>query len=268
MPTFLTLSLRTNSTQIVESPYIFFLHSIPILCPQREEALGWLFPPPSPPQINLVFLCALRGWLLRTASPGLPCPASYLANGMQGQKTGNRRRSRLGHWFPCLLLTLPGFWCYSSSPAALFTLQQAPVTAPSLCPSSIRMVPTPGASLCPTLDDPMDCSPPGSSVHAILQARILEWEAISFSRGSFWLRDWTCISRIAGRFFTIWATRETPLNSHTSVNSPVLKLFSVSSIQKSHLLRARALPKSPFYWIWPISLPCKSLYLYCIDTYQ
>ena len=61
MPTFLTLSLRTNSTQIVESPYIFFLHSIPVLCPQQEEPLGWLFPPSSPPQINLVFLCALRG---------------------------------------------------------------------------------------------------------------------------------------------------------------------------------------------------------------
>ena len=119
MPTFLTLSLRTNSTQIVESPYIFFLHSIPILYPQQEEPLGWLFPPPSPPQINLVFLCALRGWPLRTASPGLPCPASYLANGVPGQKTGGRRRGRLGYWFPCLLLTFLGFWHYSCSPAAL-----------------------------------------------------------------------------------------------------------------------------------------------------
>ena len=39
------------------------------------------------------------------------------------------------------------------------------------------------AQECPTLYDPMDCSPPGSSVHEILQARILEWVAISFSRG-------------------------------------------------------------------------------------
>ena len=38
---------------------------------------------------------------------------------------------------------------------------------------------------CPTLCDPMDCSPPGSSIHGIFQARILEWVAISFSRGSF-----------------------------------------------------------------------------------
>ena len=50
--------------------------------------------------------------------------------------------------------------------------------------------------------NPMDCSPPGSSVHGISQARILEWMAISFSRESAWARDWTHISCIAGRFFT------------------------------------------------------------------
>ena len=50
----------------------------------------------------------------------------------------------------------------------------------------------------PTLCDPLDCSLPGSSVHGISQARILEWVGISFSRGSSWLRDWThifCIGR-------------------------------------------------------------------------
>ena len=60
----------------------------------------------------------------------------------------------------------------------------------------------------PTLCDHMDCSPPGSSVHEILQARILESVAIPFSRGSSQPRDWTWISCIAGRFFTVWATRE------------------------------------------------------------
>ena len=59
------------------------------------------------------------------------------------------------------------------------------------------------AQLCPTLCDPMDSSPPGSSVHGIVQARILEWAAIPFSRGSSWPRDWTWVSHIAGRFF-IW----------------------------------------------------------------
>ena len=52
----------------------------------------------------------------------------------------------------------------------------------------------------------LDCSPPGSSVHGILQARILKWVAISFSRGSSQNRTW--ISCMAGRFFTNWATRE------------------------------------------------------------
>ena len=54
----------------------------------------------------------------------------------------------------------------------------------------------------------MDCSPPGSSTHRILQARVLEWVAISFSRGSSRPRDRTQVSRIVGRRFTVWATRE------------------------------------------------------------
>ena len=63
---------------------------------------------------------------------------------------------------------------------------------------------------CPTLFNPMDCSPPGSSVHGILQARILEWLAIPFSRGSSGPRDQTWVSCIAGRFFTVWAARLSP----------------------------------------------------------
>ena len=62
--------------------------------------------------------------------------------------------------------------------------------------------------LCSTLWDPMDCSLPGTSVHGIFQARILEWVAIPFSKGSSQPRDRTQVSCIAGRFFTIWATRE------------------------------------------------------------
>ena len=57
---------------------------------------------------------------------------------------------------------------------------------------------------CLTLGDPMDCSPPGSSGHWILQARILQWVAIPFPRGSSWPRNWTQVSCTAGRFFTIW----------------------------------------------------------------
>ena len=54
-----------------------------------------------------------------------------------------------------------------------------------------------------TLCDPMDCSPPGSSVHGIPQSRLLEWVAISFSKGSSQPRDQTWVSCIAGIFFTI-----------------------------------------------------------------
>ena len=66
------------------------------------------------------------------------------------------------------------------------------------------------AQSCLTLCDSLDCSLPDSSVHGISQARILEWVPIPFSRGSSLPRDQTCVSRIAGRFFTIWATREAP----------------------------------------------------------
>ena len=65
---------------------------------------------------------------------------------------------------------------------------------------------------CLTLCEPIDGSPPGSPVPGILQARVLEWVAISFSRGSSQLRDRTQVSPMAGRRFTIWATREAQRN--------------------------------------------------------
>ena len=64
------------------------------------------------------------------------------------------------------------------------------------------------AQSCPTICDAMNWRPPGSSVHGILQARILEWVGIPFSRRSSWPKDWTQVSHSTGRFFTFWATRE------------------------------------------------------------
>ena len=65
------------------------------------------------------------------------------------------------------------------------------------------------------------------SVHGILQARLLEWVAISFSRGSSRPRDWTQVSHIAGRRFTLWATREAFIwqicHTHTHTKVPNLK---------------------------------------------
>ena len=90
--------------------------------------------------------------------------------------------------------------------------------------------------------DPMDCSPPGSSVHEILQARIREWVARSLSRGSSPPRDWTlisCVSFITGGFFTWWATREAlgrgdPLEKGVATTIPHF-IVEGGSVQ-SHLL--------------------------------
>ena len=63
-------------------------------------------------------------------------------------------------------------------------------------------------SSCPALYDTMDRSLPGSSVHGIFQARVLEWVAIPFSKGSSGPRDQTPVAYIAGRFFTVQAIRK------------------------------------------------------------
>ena len=67
--------------------------------------------------------------------------------------------------------------------------------------------------LCLTSSDPMDCSPPGSSIHGILHARILEWTAISFSRGSSQPRDLIQVSHIAGRFFLLYELPGKPMET-------------------------------------------------------
>ena len=94
---------------------------------------------------------------------------------------------------------------------------------------------------CLTLCNPMDCRPPGSSIHGIFQARILEWVSISFSRGSSWPRDRTWVSCIAGRLFTIGVNREltvaylAPLSS--TISQTLLKFTSPElPILSNHLI--------------------------------
>ena len=92
------------------------------------------------------------------------------------------------------------------------------------------------AWLCPTLFDPMDYSLPGSSVHGIFQARVLEWVAISFSRGSSWPRDWTQVFCLTVRLFTIWATREVPFFGNKSYEITwVFKLYMQRLIKICHI---------------------------------
>ena len=106
--------------------------------------------------------------------------------------------------------------------------------------------------LCPILCYPKDCNLPGSSLHGILQAKILEWEAIPFSRGSFWHRDWIWVSPIAGRFFTVWDTREDCCHeikrrlflgrkAMTNLNS-ILKSKDTTLLTKVHIVKAMVFP--------------------------
>ena len=113
---------------------------------------------------------------------------------------------------------VPG-WCLqlslmleSTGELGWYPCSQGPLTYSNLCCfhpplffiyESEREV----SQLCPTLCDPVDCSPSGFSTHGILQARILEWVAISFSRGSSRPRDRTQVSCNAGRHLTLWAMR-------------------------------------------------------------
>ena len=85
---------------------------------------------------------------------------------------------------------------------------------------------------CPTLCNTMDCSLPRVSVHGIFQARILEWVALSFSRGSSRPRDQARVSRIVGRSFTVWAASEvidlqslvtTQTHTHTHTHTHALQ---------------------------------------------
>ena len=78
------------------------------------------------------------------------------------------------------------------------------------------------AQLCPTLCDPMDCSPSSSSVHGILQARIVEWVAMPSCRGSSRPRDQThisCLSCLAGRLFLLLSHQESCIHTHTHTHT-------------------------------------------------
>ena len=92
---------------------------------------------------------------------------------------------------------------HGSNPCLLGLLLADYLPLVSPCLSSILKVKALVAQSWPTLWDPMDCSPSDSSVHGILQARILEWVALLFATGSSQSRDGTHVSCVASRFFTI-----------------------------------------------------------------
>ena len=106
------------------------------------------------------------------------------------------------------------------------------------------------AQSCPTLCNPMDCSLPGFSVLGIFQARILEWVAISFSRRSFWPRNRIRVSRIVGRRFTVWATREGWRNTKVIKLNNSIKIQSLGTSLVVQCLRIRL----PMQGTWVQSL--------------
>ena len=99
------------------------------------------------------------------------------------------------------------------------------------------------AQSCLTLCNTMDCSPPGSCVHEIFQARILDWVAISLSRGSSWPRNWTRVSCIADRFFTGWTTREAHIQS-TSCEMPGWRKESEKAGLKFNIQKTKIMASS------------------------
>ena len=101
----------------------------------------------------------------------------------------------------------------------------------------------------PTLCNPIDCSPPHSSICGILQARILEWVAIPFSRGSSPFRDQTRVSCIAGRFFTVWATRKAPDNTYIVLKYCLIFIPQNSLHQSRELINFYFISHQKFYEI-------------------
>ena len=109
------------------------------------------------------------------------------------------------------------------------------------------------AQSCLTLCNPMNCRPPVFSVHGILQARILEWVAMSFSRGYSWPRDWTpvfCVSCTEGGFFTT-----EPLGKlNNKITLKELSLFSIwfyNMLQHEYYLVSYRDAQDKFYDLWP-----------------
>ena len=123
------------------------------------------------------------------------------------------------------------------------------------------------AQLCPTLCDSVVRNPPGSSVQRIFQAKILEWVAVPFSRGSSQLRDQTLVTCTAGGFFTIWAVKddmyvlnvisgkwELSSNPHWEAPQPATQESNPSLCSSAEWLLQR--PEKPWVLVLNPFLPC------------
>ena len=164
--------------------------------------------------------------------PGSPVPGILQARTLEWVATSF---SNAWKWKVKLLsrvwfLVTPWTAAYQAPPSMGFSRQEywsgLPLAFPRMLSGNSQIILSCESEVtqsCPTLCDPMGCSLPGSSVHRIFQAIVLEWIAISFSRGSSQPRDRTWVSHIVDRSFTIWATREvrdSPILSHRPSGNP------------------------------------------------
>ena len=205
--------------------------------PRQEYRSGWPFPYPGdlPWPRNWTWISWIAGrffidWAMRENH--LVCLEIETPNMVSTDAVGEGFRRRKAFLLPCedetpisrcYLNCVPQHILYNialmgaGSTASLFPCWT------SLRPHS-RKKESEVTQWCLTLCDPADCSLPGSSVHGTLQARILVWIDISFSRESSWPRDPTRVSCMVGKQLTLWATRE-PQGSLHSV--PTLYLTRV-----------------------------------------
>ena len=168
----------------------------------------------SPAQIIL-------GWILQLGICWILSKQTYLA------------------YLPCLTHYFSRNWQFP----AFLSLTHPPAFAFSpvvLCVMKVLVI-----QYCPTLYHPMDCSPPCSSVHGILQAKILEWVAIPDSPANLQPRAWTQVSCIAGRFFTIWATIFPLLNMVKIIFSEAVISWSINFIDLNKSKNHRYILKYP-----------------------
>ena len=140
----------------------------------------------------------------------------------------------LFEWSPENLTVSPTYWgCLSlqswpvcQSDTSIFGPKDEAFPKPKMWLNTITWSEV--AQSCPTLCNPTDCSLPGSCVHGIFPARVLEWTAISFSRGSSWPKDRTRVSRIVDRCFTVWITRG--VNLHVFMFFVIFFLWLMSNL--------------------------------------
>ena len=123
------------------------------------------------------------------------------------------------HFVRCVLEGLRQALAKTLNYVKLESIEQEEKEVPGKFLDSLRESESEVAQLVPTLCNSTNWDLPGSSVYRIFQARVQEWIAISFSRVSSQPRDWTQVSRIVGRCFTIWATREKPFTNFTEIDT-------------------------------------------------